>query len=327
MNHLENIISCIQKDHVFIQTHNFPDPDAIASAYGLKKLLEKAGISATICYRGRIDKTITAKMLQLLDIEVVELQELTGMSEESEIILVDAQKGNANIIKMIGNEIACIDHHPSYGSAEYRYSDIRIEIGACASIIASYFFENEIEMDKRTATALLYGIKIDTANMTRGVNKLDLDMFYRIFPLADHRLLQTLDTSELKMEDLKAYSSAIASIKNVNEICFANTGMNCHEALIAAISDFIMTLEEVSIAVVYSMRNDGIKLSVRSSRNTCNIGKVTNEALKGIGNGGGHEHMAGGFIPFSEENAQESDEEMVERLLVDIQDRFLVQVS
>lgn len=27
-------------------------------------------------------------------------------------------------------------------------------------------------------------------------------------------------------------------------------------------------------------------------------GKLTNEALKGIGNGGGHEHMAGGFIPF-----------------------------
>lgn len=41
MQHLEHILECIHDKHIFIQTHNFPDPDAIASAYGLKVLLEK----------------------------------------------------------------------------------------------------------------------------------------------------------------------------------------------------------------------------------------------------------------------------------------------
>ena len=59
MQHLEHILECIHDKHIFIQTHNFPDPDAIASAYGLKVLLEKKGIGATICYKGRIDDTIT----------------------------------------------------------------------------------------------------------------------------------------------------------------------------------------------------------------------------------------------------------------------------
>ena len=30
------------------------------------------------------------------------------------------------------------------------------------------------------ATALLYGIKVDTADMKRGVTQLDLDMFYSL---------------------------------------------------------------------------------------------------------------------------------------------------
>ena len=54
MQHLEHILECIHDKHIFIQTHNFPDPDAIASAYGLKVLLEKKGIWATMCYKGRM---------------------------------------------------------------------------------------------------------------------------------------------------------------------------------------------------------------------------------------------------------------------------------
>lgn len=47
------------------------------------------------------------------------------MSAESEIILVDSQKGNANVIDMQGNEVLCIDHHPTY---EIRIIVIRISV-------------------------------------------------------------------------------------------------------------------------------------------------------------------------------------------------------
>ena len=319
MQHLEHILECIHDKHIFIQTHNFPDPDAIASAYGLKVLLEKKGIGATICYKGRIDDTITAKMAQLLAIDIVEQEEITDMSAESEIILVDSQKGNANVIDMQGNEVLCIDHHPTYENQDYRYSDIRVEVGACASIIAGYFMESGIPVDKRTATALLYGIKVDT------------EMFSRLFPLAEHALLQKLDTSVLHMKDLRAYANAIDTIENVNRVCFANTGVDCHEALTASISDFILALDEVDVVIVSSYREDGIKLS--------------NEALKGIGNGGGHEHMAGGFIPFgnipqnSDANSSSTDinhavsvenqpvEQRAEGLLKEMKKRFLQKIE
>ena len=69
--------------------------------------------------------------------------------------------------------------------------------------------------------------------------------------------------------------------------------------MIASVSDFMLALVEVSFSVVYSRRGDGIKLSVRSEKSSLDAGKITAEALQGIGNGGGHAAMAGGFVPFT----------------------------
>ena len=63
MTKLEEILSYIKGKSVYVQMHNFPDPDAIASAYGMKKLLEAEGISAEIVYKGNIEKTVTSKMI------------------------------------------------------------------------------------------------------------------------------------------------------------------------------------------------------------------------------------------------------------------------
>ena len=52
---------------MYVQMHNFPDPDAIASAYGMKYLLRAEGIDAQIVYMGSIENTVTAKMVKLLN--------------------------------------------------------------------------------------------------------------------------------------------------------------------------------------------------------------------------------------------------------------------
>lgn len=40
MTKLDELVTQINREHVYIQTHNFPDPDAIASAFGLQELLK-----------------------------------------------------------------------------------------------------------------------------------------------------------------------------------------------------------------------------------------------------------------------------------------------
>ncbi len=297
MNSFLHILNGLKDKHIYIQTHNFPDPDAIASAYGLQVLLKHNGITSTICYKGNVEHGSVSAMLKRMEIDVVEYSDIKKMDEESEIVLVDAQKGNSNILDMRGDEVMCIDHHPTFEKIEYVFSDIRPEVGACASIIAEYFFNNNIKMDEKTATALLYGIKCDTANLTRGVSDLDLNMFYQIYNKANLELITELENSVLKLSDLKAYEIAINSLENFKGITFASVGSNCPESLIATISDFIMLLDTTHTSIVYSLKNAGIKLSLRTISDL-NVGKIINEALEGIGNGGGHEKMAGGFVPY-----------------------------
>ena len=56
MSKLSDLVALCQGYPVYIQTHNFPDPDAIASAFGLQKLLGAYGVESRLCYDGKIDK-------------------------------------------------------------------------------------------------------------------------------------------------------------------------------------------------------------------------------------------------------------------------------
>lgn len=318
---LEELLANIYGKHVFIQTHNFPDPDAISSAYGMKKLLETKGIKSTICYKGKIDRYAMLRFIEYLDTVVINMDDLSYMKGSDEIILVDGQKGNTNLVDLIGNEVICIDHHPTFEQVDYRYADIRPEIGACASIVASYFFETNTPIDEKTATALIYGIKVDTANLSRGVSKMDLDMFYRLYWMGNHEVLNKLERSEIQFDDLKAYANAIRSIKIFDNISIAHTGENCPEPLIASISDFMLALSEIDCSIVYSIRKDGIKLSIRSCDASIDSGNLANIALRGIGSGGGHATMAGGFVPYPEEMKS------LELFVQQIEERFMDELA
>lgn len=317
MTNLDKLCSVLTRPKVYIQMHNFPDPDAIASAYGLMQLLKYRGIEAVVCYKGKIERYNACYIMNKLEISFQNLLDIDGELQESdEVILVDAQKLNSNIIDMTGAEVACIDHHPTYIPVEYRFSDIRPQAGACASIIASYFFENEIPMDAKTALALTYGIRSDTDKLSRGVDILDMEMLYRMFPLCDKNLIFYLENSELAIKDLHAYSRAIESMRIYDYAAFADAGDDCPEALVACVSDFLLNLAEVSFSVIYTHRRDGLKFSVRSMGDL-NAGDVAREALEGLGSGGGHPVMAGGFVPFT------GNEHEKELLIHRIVERFL----
>lgn len=316
MNTFEQILDNITGKHVYIQTHDFPDPDAIASAYGLSELLKIHGIEASICYRGKIERYSTNGMVKALAIDMFKITSAEDLQLGAEVILVDSQKGNSNIIDTDGDEIICIDHHPTFTEAKYRFADIRPEMGACSTIIAGYYIDNKIPMDGKVATALMYGIKMDTLGLSRGVSVKDIEVYSYLFELADRDIMSSLEHCSISLIDLKAYGNAINSIKVYNNLSFANTGCDCPEGLIASISDFMLDLIEVDFSVVYSLKKDGIKLSVRSS-GLLDAGKITNEALKGLGSGGGHASMAGGFVPI------DGGSDDADRKIAEIEDRFL----
>lgn len=297
MTKLNQLVEVLKNGkRLFIQMHNSPDPDALASAYGLQYLLAQKGLNADICYKGFIDKYNTQRMIELLEIQAINILELKDLGESDTIVLVDSQKGNSNIIDLIGNEVATIDHHPIFKEMPYLFSDIRPEMGACSTIIAGYFIENNIQIPMLIATALMYGIKMDTHDLSRGVSHTDLDMFCMLYKQADIGIVNKIQINTLQFEELIAYSNAIKNIKVYNNIGFSNAGFDCPDSLLGTISDFLLSLKEVVFTVIYSSREDGMKFSIRNETDYLDAGKIINLALEGYGNGGGHKSMAGGFV-------------------------------
>lgn len=316
MTKLDELVGIIGEESVYIQTHNYPDQDALASAYGLKCLLEAKGMEATICYKGQVDKLNTIAMMEDLNIATVYIDDDDKMDETSKIIIVDGQKGNANVEDFIGDEVACIDHHKMQETDMYQFFDIRSDVGACSSIIASYFVENNIEMPINVATALLYGIKMDTNNLSREVSDLDIDMFYMLFKKANRESIRKFDCCSLQMEDLKAYSAAIENLRVFGNVGIVNIGKDCGEAILGTMSDFIMSLDEVTFSVVYSYRAGGIKFSVRNEEIGFDAAAIIRECLKDYGGGGGHATMAAGFVPnVTEDEARNISRAIEERII------------
>lgn len=296
MSDFMELVKLCQGHRVYVQTHNFPDPDAISSAYGLKKLLEVYGVESKLCYDGRIDKLSASKLLDTFQMQIYPYADLLQeMKEDDYIICVDTQKHGGNVTDFVGDEVACIDHHPTFVPMEYKYQDIRIT-GACATLIAEYYAKMGHEPDQDTATALLYGIKMDTLQFSRGVTELDIEMFRFLFPFCDHEKLARLERNNMEFDDLRAYGAAIESIELYDKTGFSCIPFSCPDALIAILADFILALVEVEVAVVFSYREDGIKLSVRSEDPKVHAGNLLHQALLDLGNGGGHAAMAGGFI-------------------------------
>ena len=169
-------------------------------------------------------------------------------------------------------------------------------MGSCATIITKYYEELGIPMDKPTASALLYGLKTDTLDFSRGTTLMDIDMFKYLYPRANNDSLKVLEHNNMELNDLKAYGAAIENIKIYGSTGFAFIPFSCPDALIGIISDFMLELNSVDVTVIYSKREDGYKFSIRSESPSVDAGSVINLALKDVGTGGGHPSMAGGLI-------------------------------
>ncbi len=280
---------------IFIQPHDIPDPDAIASSFGLKKFLDVLGIQSEIIYVDLIEKANSRKMLEIFGISMNLKEESYEIHEDDLIILVDTQTGHSNVTNLKGHHIGVIDHHRFMGDVDYAFMDIRPDYGACSTIIASYFKEMAIEPEKNVATALLYAIMTDTDNLVRSSNQMDLEMFYWLYKKSDLDQIKHLRMNEIGLSDLEAYTRALQNIEIYGTTCFVDIG-DCNDSLLGTISDMVYTIENVDTIISYAKRDDGIKLSIRSGDRRIKANELVDYIIDNRGAGGGHDEMAGGFI-------------------------------
>ena len=288
---------------VVIQAHDFPDHDAIASAFALGHLLSTQGINTRLVYNGIVDRISLQKMISALSIPITHASE-AGLTDDDKIITVDGCVGEKNVTDLPGDEIAVIDHHEVKAPPGLWFSDIRPEYGATETIIYEYYQAAGEIMPREIAAALQIGLAIDTANLTRGFVAADLQAFEYFHTIADQELVGRICRNSMQHSELIYYQKMLAVLDRQDNIAFAWLKEGCPKNMLGVLGDFVLALDEVDVVILAATSGESIHLSLRSESPDVNVSTLVKGVLvqNNIGFGGGHSHMAGGILDIEKLN-------------------------
>src|SRR5882672_2033910 len=199
-----------------------PDPDAIASSYALMELVQGFAPEATIAYMGEFTRPENSAIVNVLKIP---MRKFTWdlLKSGTVVATVEAQPSFFKADDRLKFGII-VDHHPLGDLGEPKFSDVRPTYGSTSTIFTEYYQAAGIRMSKKIATALFYGLKVDTGNLTRNVSEADVAAFRYLRMRTDENMVRTIELSQLPVETLDYFAIAIANKKIRREVAFAYLG-------------------------------------------------------------------------------------------------------
>ena len=294
---LKKLISNVGDGKFAIIVHNNPDPDAISSAMGLKEIAGSVGVRAEILYKGQIGHHENKAFVNLLDVELDQSTDFKH-SDYKKIALIECSVPGVNNLLPQNTQVSIvIDHHQAdIEEVKAEYVDIRPNIGATATIMTKYLQDLEIPIRTELATALLYGIKVDTNDFQRNTDPADLTAAAYLYPLANHDILSKIETPSRSTEEIDVLGEAIKNRDIKGSYLISNVGAIRNRDSLAQAADYLLTLEGITTTIIFGLGEDHIYISGRSRDVRVNIGQVMQEAF-GADKAGGHAMLAGAQIP------------------------------
>ena len=285
-----------------IQVHNNPDPDAIGSAVGMRALYRRyLGIDSRIVFGGIVGRAENRAMLRLLRIEIVPSNKV-DYAECDLLTLVDTQPGmgHTELAKSITPQVV-IDHHPERAKPDgVLYWDVGRKMGATATIVAEFFLKNGVPLPRDVATALMYGIKSDTHDLSEDATSADLTVYQQLFSHGDPTTMAQIENARVPRSYFAVFERAIEKAQIYDFACVSNLGKIDNPDMVAEMADFILRCEDLRWTMVTGIYEDMIYLSLRSAGRDAHAGHIVRQTVGVMGTAGGHGRMAGGQIPLGD---------------------------
>ncbi len=281
-------------DRVLIMLHNDPDPDAMASGLALRNVLRRTKTTAIIGALQGVTRPENLRMVNLLDIHV-EIMTPETIREFDRICMVDVQPHYFG--GLIDRVDLVIDHHPEQTGYTAVFKDVRPDYGSTCTILTEHLRAVDVNISERTATAMLYAIKSDTLFFNRQTNRVDIDAFSYLYPLADAALIRKMEGAEITSERLDYVLRAHKGGTLVDQVFCAFIGLLPREDFIPYVADFFLQLENVKWTVISGIINDSLIVSVRNLGYSKNAGEFARRFFGDIGSAGGHRAMAKAVVP------------------------------
>ncbi|MDJ0729848.1 MAG: bifunctional oligoribonuclease/PAP phosphatase NrnA [Crocosphaera sp.] len=298
---------------------DFPDPDALSSAWAYQLIAEPYEIECDIVYAGTLSHQENIALVRLTGLPATRWSTNTLKDQDLSIyqgcVLVDSQGNTSQLMPYVKQEkipiVIIIDHHSQQGNIQGEFIDLRPKIRATATMLTQYIqaglldFNSNNTTHVKCATALMHGLRSDT-NGLRQAQEEDLLAAAYLCRVYDPQLLNAVLQSARSRHVMDVIERSLKNRLIKNNFSIAGVGYLRYEDrdAIPQAADFLVTEENIHTAVVYGIIHDEthevevVIGSLRTNKLTLDPDEFLKEALgknpQGRYYGGGRE-MAGGF--------------------------------
>jgi len=303
-------LSLAKGKHLLIPLRGHPDPDGIASALAQAHIAARLGVGkTTIAYTHELSHRENRALVKLLGLELRKIKSMKEVDPVDFIGLVDAHDIEPDLTDVGATEVLTIvDHHRANTPPKARCVDLRMDVGATATIFVEYLAElapltSDSEDDRRIATALMHGLSTDTDDFTLA-RATDFRAASQIAEVCDRDLLQDLSRHLIAPHAMDVIARSLAAL--VVKRNFATSGVgfvpDAERDTIAQAADFLIRREDIDTVVVYGVVGERyIEGSLRTHSASVDPAAWLEQAFgvdeKGRPYGGGRRDKGGFRIP------------------------------
>ncbi len=289
------------RKRLLVMTHKNPDPDSLGGAIGLQEFARlAAGIDSRLAISGKILRAENQAMVRELGMQMDRLDQ-TKIADFDCFALVDTQPGFGHTPIPAGLQVdIVIDHHvcadAKCGPDDVAYFDVRPDIGATSSIVANLLLEANLVPSAQAATALAYGIRTDTADLSRNVSELDLRAFEFLSPRIDRQKLAAITNPRLPVAYFQALKDALQKVRLYDGLTLCSLGRATSAEMVAEVADLLLRMEGVRSVFCGGLVGQSYYVSVRTEIGM-DAWSLLRAGMEGEqGSCGGHGSVAGGSI-------------------------------
>ncbi len=320
LQELDNILK--EAEQLLIVTHNYPDPDAIASAMALQYLAKKrCGVAASIAYGGNVGRSENRAMLRLLKIHMKQFNRLR-LQKYDRVALVDTQPGRGN--NAYPAERHChivIDHHPLQKGVDADLHVIHPDIGVSATLLIEWLQQSDVEIPADLATALSYAIISETQDLGREAGPRDIKAYLSVYVKSSMRKLSKILNPKLPHSYFVSLGKTLQHTFVYRNLICAHLGDVPSAEIVAEMADFLLRHQKISWSCCTGRFKKNLIISLRTINQKGYAGKVIKKLVDDPRNAGGHDMLAGGYIELRNNKAETALE--VENELTDAFARLL----
>jgi nanoRNase/pAp phosphatase (c-di-AMP/oligoRNAs hydrolase) len=298
----ERVRASRERSRWLVLTHDHPDPDALASAVALTRVLRAVGRRATAAYGGMIGRAENREMVRALRLRLSHVRHL-NLRQFDHFALVDTQPetGNNQLPAGVVPEIV-LDHHPRRKSTRnVALQDVRPEYGATATIAAEYLLASGLTVSANEATALVYAIRTETRDFGREASGPDRRVYDLLLPRARKDALARIQHPRLPPSYFALLQRALTRLAGVDNLVISHLGDVPQPDIVPEIADLLVRMEGKTWSLCSGAYGERLYLSLRSTNARADAGRVMQRLVAPQGRGGGHGTMAGGWVPLAAE--------------------------